>query len=87
MKRIYLSFILMSSGITSSGITISAETLTERAPATLEWKNYDDVSSHASQSPAETLYFQIDWKDNVLDAQLEAQQADKEIASAFIGVD
>jgi hypothetical protein len=75
MKRLFTILIFASA---SASIAL-ADPQTEVSPKELSWDTYDAVSSHASQAPQETLYFNIDWKNNVLDAQREAHQKDKPI--------
>lgn len=75
MKKLFQSLILAS---ISTSIT-RADPVTEAPPEELTWKTYDAVSKHASQAPQETLYFKVDWKNNVLDAQREAYLKDKPI--------
>jgi len=75
MKKLFHSLIIAS---ISTSISF-ADPLTEAPPKELTWKTYDAVSRHASQGSQETLYFKVDWKNNVLAAQREAYQEDKPI--------
>ncbi|MGJ8658125.1 MAG: hypothetical protein ACSHX6_16890 [Akkermansiaceae bacterium] len=56
-----------------------ADPLNESPPKSLNWDTYEEVSRHASQLAHETLYFGVDWKSNLLDAQREAYKDDKPI--------
>jgi len=75
MKKLFQSLVLAS---ISTSISF-ADPLTEAPPNELTWKTYDAVSAHASQTLEETLYFKVDWKNDVLGAQREAYQKDKPI--------
>ncbi len=75
MKYLFYNLILAS---TLQAAPLAAP-LMDSPPAQLNWKTYNDVANHASQLPSEELYFKVDWKNSVLDAQSEAYQKDKPI--------
>ena len=49
----------------------------EDAPDALTWKNFEEVSRYAAQSPAELRYQDLTWHQTVFDAQREAHVQDR----------
>ncbi len=49
----------------------------DKAPTSLSWKNFDEVSSYIRLKPGDLNYQKISWHSTVIEGQREAQKQDK----------